>query len=177
MSTQHADTTVFGTDVSLNFDRPWAAYWMFFLRVLTGWWFMHAGLTKILENGAMMPAGSLAWFMGNEAAITYPIMQAFSGSLLPVVQFLIPVGEFAIGLGLVFGALTRLAAFNGALLMSFFYFGNADWAHGLFSGDLMGLLLFVTVAIFGAGRVWGIDQLLEKTSWVQKRPWMRYLLG
>lgn len=177
MSTQHVDTNVLGTDVSLKFDKPWAAYWMFFLRVLTGWWFMHAGLTKVMENGLMMPASGVGWFMGNEAAITYPIMQAFSGSLLPLVQFLIPVGELLIGLGLIVGLLTRLAAFNGALLMSFFYFGNMDWAHGLFSGDLMGLLLFMTVAIFGAGRVWGLDAIVEKMPFVQKRPWMRYLLG
>lgn len=177
MSTQHVDTTVLGTDVSLSFDRPWAAYWMFFLRVLTGWYFMHAGLTKIMENGLMMPAGSVQWFMTDQTAITYPIMQAFSGSLLPVVQIMIPWGEFLVGLGVLLGALTRLAAFNGALLMGFFYFGNHSWSHGMFNGDLTTLLLFVTIAIFGAGRVWGIDQLLEKTSWVQKRPWMRYLLG
>lgn len=177
MSTQHVDTTVLGTDVSLSFDKPWAAYWMFFLRMLTGWWFLHAGLTKIMEDGLMMPEGGLMWFMGNEAAITYPVMDAFTGSLLPIVQFLIPVGEFLIGLGLLVGLLTRLAAFNGALLMSFFYFGNMDWAHGLVNGDLMGLLLFITVAVFGAGRIWGLDAIVEKMSWVQKRPWTRYLLG
>jgi thiosulfate dehydrogenase [quinone] large subunit len=177
MSTQHVDTNVLGTDVSLKFDKPWAAYWMFFLRVLTGWWLMHAGLSKILENGLMMPAGSLGWFLGDTTAITYPLMDAFSGSLLPIVQFMIPVGQTLIGLGVVLGALTRLAAFNGALLMSFFYFGNHDWLHGMFSGDMMGMLLFMTIALFGAGRVWGLDAIIEKTEFVQKRPWMRYLLG
>lgn len=177
MSTQQLDANVLGTDVSLRFDKPWTAYWLFFIRVLTGWWMMHAGMTKLLENGLLMPAGGLQWFITDTTAVTYPIMEAFSGGMLPVVQFMIPVGEFLVGLGILLGALTRLAAYNGAILMAFFYFGNHDWAHGLFSGDMMGMLLFMTIAVFGAGRAWGLDQYLEQTDWVRKRPWARYLLG
>jgi thiosulfate dehydrogenase [quinone] large subunit len=32
------------------------------------------------------------------------------------------------------------------------------------NGDLMGLLLFVTVGVLGAGRVLGLDALLERTD-------------
>jgi len=177
MSTQHVDTNVLGTDVSLSFDKPWAAYWMFFIRVLTGWWMMHAGLTKIMENGLMMPASGVTWFMQDQTSILYPLMDAFSGSLLPIVQFMIPVGEFLVGLGVILGCLTRLAAFNGAILAAFFYFGNHAWGHGLWTGELAGMLLFITIAIFGAGRIWGVDQILEKLRFVQQRPWMRYLMG
>jgi thiosulfate dehydrogenase [quinone] large subunit len=45
------------------------------------------------------------------------------------------------------------------------------------NGDLMGLLLFVTVAVFGAGRVWGVDQYLERTDWAQNSRIAPYLLG
>jgi len=42
---------------------------------------------------------------------------------------------------------------------------------------LMGLVLFVTIIVFGAGRVWGVDSYLETTDLVGNRPWLRYLLG
>lgn len=178
MSTQTSHTELLGTAVSLEFSRPWAAYWLFFLRVLTGWWFMHAGLTKLMENGLFMPEAGLAWFIGTGGTPVSPIMGLFqSGLPLTFVQFMIPVGEFLIGLGLVVGCLTRLASFFGAFLLTFFYFVNAGWSHGMFSGDLMGLVLFITVAVFGAGRVWGVDEYLEDTNWVENNRWARYLMG
>lgn len=177
MATTELNADALGSDVGLRLNGPWTGYWMFLLRVLTGWWMLHAGLTKLMENGLMMPAGGLTWFIQDTTAITYPIMNAFSGGLLPIVQFMIPVGEFLVGLGVLLGCLTRLAAYNGAVLMGFFYFGNHGWTHGLFSGDLMGLLLFITIAVFGAGRVWGIDQYLEQMDWVKNNRWTRYILG
>ncbi|MFB6071741.1 MAG: DoxX family protein [Halobacterium sp.] len=180
MSTQSStvEANLLGTNVSLGFSKPWASYWLFFLRVMTGWWFMHAGLTKLMENGLMMPKGGLTWFIGTSGLPVSPIMGLFqSGLPLDFVRFMIPVGEFLIGLGLVVGCLLRLAAFFGGFLMTFFYFVNHGWAHGMFSGDMMGMLLFITVALFGAGRVWGIDAYLEKTDWVKRNSWAKYLLG
>jgi thiosulfate dehydrogenase [quinone] large subunit len=177
MATNDVNADALGSEFGLRLDGPWAGYWMFFLRVLTGWWMLHAGLTKVMENGLFMPEAGLMWFIQDSTNILYPVMSAFSGDLLPIVQFMIPVGEVLVGLGVLVGCLTRLAAYNGAILMAFFYFGNKDWAHGMFSGDMMGLLLFITIAVFGAGRVWGIDQYLERTDWVENNSWARYLLG
>jgi thiosulfate dehydrogenase [quinone] large subunit len=89
---------------------------------------------------------------------------------------MIPVGETLIGLGLVAGALVRLASLFGGVLMVFFYLGNASWSHGLVNGDLMGLMLFVTVGILGAGRVLGLDAILEQTELGKKRI-AKFLLG
>ena len=41
-----------------------------------------------------------------------------------IVNVAVPFGQVAIGLGLIVGLLTRLAAFFGALVMFLFYFGN-----------------------------------------------------
>ena len=89
---------------------------------------------------------------------------------------MVPVGETLIGLGLLVGALVRLAAFFGGILMTFFYLGNAAWSHGFVNSDLMGLLLFVTIGVLGAGRVLGLDALLERTDLGDTRA-AKYLLG
>jgi thiosulfate dehydrogenase [quinone] large subunit len=180
MSTQRStvEANLLGTNVSLGFSKPWASYWLFFLRVMTGWWFMHAGLTKLMENGLMMPEGGLTWFIGAGGLPVSPIMGLFqSGIALDFVRLMVPVGEFLIGLGLIVGCMLRLAAFFGGFLMTFFYFVNHGWGHGMFSSDMMGLLLFITVALFGAGRVWGLDAYLEQTDWVKRNSWAKYLLG
>ena len=176
--TQAATETTF--DDILNFDLggPVAGYWLAILRVVTGYWFLHAGFTKfafvsgepfdasgyLLQGTAGSPIhGFFAWAAGT------PWLMEFT-------NFAIPAGEFLIGLGLVVGALVRLASFFGVLLMVFFYLGNADWAHGLVNGDLMGLLLFVTIATLGAGRILGLDAYLEQLDLADTRI-AKFLLG
>jgi thiosulfate dehydrogenase [quinone] large subunit len=61
--------------------------------------------------------------------------------------------------------------------MTLFWVGNAGFGHGLVNSDFMGLLLFVTVIMLSAGRYYGLDALIEKLSFVQAHPKLRYLLG
>jgi thiosulfate dehydrogenase [quinone] large subunit len=169
-----ADTAVPGLDTSLELSGPWTGYWLAMVRMVTGFWFFHAGLTKLLFG---FDASGYLQF-ASAGTVFEPVMQPFaSGAGLAVVNFAIPAGEFLIGLGLLVGGLVRLASFFGALLMTFFWTTNAGWSHGMVSGDLMGLLLFGTIAMVGAGRFWGIDAYLEDTDIVQRNRWLQYLLG
>lgn len=164
--------------MSVTLSGPWTAYWIRFISLIMGWYFLHAGLDKVVNWP--FDAG---WFVGGaaQASILAPIITPFSdGIALTFVNFAIPIGQVLIGLGLVVGALTRLAAFFGALLMNFFYFVNGPggaWAHGMVNGDLMALILFATVIVFGSGKVFGIDQYLRQTGFVKNHPQLRYLLG
>lgn len=169
------DTRFLGTTVEWSLSGPWTAYWMLFLRLVTGWWFFHSGLDKFV---AEEPFDATGWLLGPASeSILAPVTTWFGQNAAWFVNFTIPAGELLIGLALLVGAVLRLAAFFGAFLMTFFYFGNADWEHGFVNGDLMGLLLFVTVIVFAAGRVWGLDAYLEDTATVRNNPWLRYLLG
>jgi thiosulfate dehydrogenase [quinone] large subunit len=177
--TQTIETKLFGSDLSLEFNGAWAAYWLFIIRVLTGWWLLHAGLSKLYQTHVLGEPFSAGWFVKFAASgtILEPVMNLFANPTgIAFTNFMIPIGQFLIGVGILFGVLTRLAAFFGAFLMFFFYFINAGWAHGMLSSELMGFLLFVTIAVFGAGRVWGIDQYLEKMDWAQNR-FARLLMG
>ncbi|MFB6266143.1 MAG: DoxX family membrane protein [Halodesulfurarchaeum sp.] len=177
--THTIETRLFGSDLRLEFNGAWASYWLFLVRVVTGWWMLHAGLTKVWETYVLGQPFSAAWFIGGAArgTILAGVLGLFNNPMgIAFANFMIPWGELLIGLGVLFGAFTRLASFFGAFLMFFFYFVNAGWAHGMFSGDLMGLFLFITIALFGAGRIWGLDQYLERMDWADNR-FARLMLG
>ncbi|MFC7097178.1 TQO small subunit DoxD [Halobaculum marinum] len=153
-----------------------AAYWLVALRLITGWWFLHAGATKLLAAEPFTAAGWLANATANGPIHGLFVFVANTPWLLAVTDFAIPVGEALIGLGLIVGALVRLAAFFGGLLMVLFYLGNADWAHGYVNGDLLGLAAFVTVAVFAAGRVFGVDALLAERFDLEENRLLRFLI-
>jgi thiosulfate dehydrogenase [quinone] large subunit len=64
------------------------------------------------------------------------------------------------------------AALEGGLL------AGLPLAHGWVIDDHMvyAVLLF-GLGAFGAGRILGLDGVLEETSIVQSNPWLKYLLG
>ncbi len=159
-----------------DLSAPLAGYWLAFLRVVTGWWFFHAGVTKLIEDGLAFGYAPV-YLQGLEGTTLGPVAMWLGTTMGPFVQAWVPLGETLIGLGLLFGALVRLASLFGAIFMTLFWVGNADFAHGVVSGDFMGLLLFVTMIVFATGRYFGLDGILERTSFVEQRPRLRYLLG
>ena len=175
--TTQATTDWFGNAVEFDYAEGVAGYVTVLVRLVTGWWFFHAGYTKLL---APEPFDAAGWLVqGTQGAPIHGFL-AWVGQtplLLEFTNVMVPVGETLIGLGLLVGALTRLAAFFGGVLMTFFYLGNADWAHGYVNGDLFGLLMFAIVGVFAAGRIFGVDAVLEQTEFVKNRPTLRYLLG
>ena len=177
MSTR-VDTTLLGQDVSMDVSGTYLAYWLVVMRVVGGWWMLHAGLDKIWA----WPFDA-SWFVGGRAADTSigPFVTLFdSGVLLDVVNVAIPLGQTAIGLGLILGALTRTAAFFGAFLMLFFFFINGEtggWDHGVVTGELLGIVIYGAIATLGAGRILGVDAWLAETEFVQNHPRLQYLVG
>lgn len=174
--TATVDTRLFGREVAYSFDGPWGSYWLVLLRVIAGWWFLNAGLHKIVAEGAVYDTTGWLEF-GTQGSILHPMFEWFAVNAAIVPNVLVPWGQVAIGLGLLLGVLTRLAAANGALLGGFFYLGNQGWENGFVNGELFGVLIFVGLALFGAGRIYGVDGYLETTEFVDRHPRMRYLMG
>jgi len=175
--TPTATETTFGNVLDFDLQGTLAGYWIAALRVITGYWFLHAGFTKFsfVAGEPFDASGYLLNASGSPISGLFTWV-ASTPWMLEFTNFAIPAGEFLIGLGLIVGALVRLAAFFGGVLMVFFYLGNADWAHGIVNGDLMGLMLFVTIGVLGAGRVLGLDAIIEKTGYGDSRL-AKYLLG
>ena len=177
MATNEATVQWLGRRQEFEYADGVAGYTLVLIRLVVGYWFLHAGWTKFaFVAGEPFDA---AGYLANAETPIAPLFEFVVGTpwLLEVTNAMIPLGEFLIGLGLVLGALVRLAALFGGVLMTLFYLGNADWAHGYVNGDLLGLLMFVIVGVFAAGRILGVDAYLEETEFVKRRPWLRYLLG
>lgn len=174
--TQSIEARLFGKEAILDLDGPWTGYWLVFIRLMMGWWFLASGLSKIMEYGVFYDSYGYLMF-ATEGSVIYPVTSWFAENAVWLPDLLVPWGQFAIGLGLIFGVLTRLAAANGAFLMAFFYLGGQGWENGFMTGEMAGILLFLTIIVFGAGRVWGLGSYLENTKLVQKYPKLRYLLG
>jgi thiosulfate dehydrogenase [quinone] large subunit len=171
------DFTVRGRAHSLS------AWFVLALRLMFGYAFLHAGVDKILSAG-----WSAEGYLLNVAATNGNPLEAmflWMGQTAWFVEFVnvaVPWGEALIGVGLVLGALTRLAAFFGALMMGLFYFGNWSIEHGIVNSDIAYALVFLSLAAFGAGHILGLDAWIESRTvagepLVERYPALSYVLG
>lgn len=153
------------------------------LRLMMGLAFLNAGLDKLL-GGGFSAAGYL---QNSPPSNNSPLADLFVAMgqtpwFVDFVNIAVPWGQLLIGLGLLVGCLTRLAAFWGAFMMLMFYLGNWDIAHGYINGDFAYMLVFLAVAAFGAGRIFGLDSYIEQYEvggepLIERYPWTRYILG
>jgi thiosulfate dehydrogenase [quinone] large subunit len=91
------------------------------LRIGVGIFFLVFGEYKVFGTQFTLGGGFLSWINRFIAHGAYPFMlPVLRNFVLPhatAIAFLVAYGEFAIGLGLIFGVLTRTASVCGLLLM------------------------------------------------------------
>jgi thiosulfate dehydrogenase [quinone] large subunit len=193
MATQPSERTLradlLGRNVDFNYSETWLAYSMLGLRVVMAWVFLQAGLSKLFEGGLADP---LAWssvgFLQNAVADANPLqgLFLFFADYAAIVDPMVVFGQILIGLALLFGAFFRFAALMGAIQLAMFW--TAAWQGGLTAGfpvthgyfvdsSFVYLLLLFGLGAWGAGRILGVDRLIEETTLVEDAPWLRYLLG
>ncbi|WP_117592530.1 DoxX family protein [Haloprofundus halophilus] len=159
-----------------------SAWFVLALRLVIGFAFFYSGATKVLGGFASQGyLANVAATNGNPLAGMF-LWMSQTPWFVSFVDVAVPWGEVAIGLGIMVGLLTRLAAFFGAMMMVLFYFGNWDLAHGFINSDFMYALVFLAVAAFGAGRILGLDALVEQykidgVALIEKYPKLDYILG
>ncbi|GGL37867.1 hypothetical protein GCM10009037_21850 [Halarchaeum grantii] len=161
-----------------------SAWFVLALRLMMGFAFAYSGFTKLV---AAEPFGAGGYLANVAAANGNPLAPVFAwmGATPWFVEFAsvaVPWGELLIGLGLLVGLMTRLAAFFGALMMLMFYFGNWEVAHGVINGDFAYMLVFLSVAAFAGGRILGLDRYVENydvdgETLVERYPALAYVLG
>ncbi|MBN2288870.1 MAG: DoxX family membrane protein [Candidatus Glassbacteria bacterium] len=144
-------------------------YGLFLLRLAVGWHFLYEGVVKLLDPG-WSSAGYLAgskWILGGlfNWILLHP-------AALVVVDFLNVWGLILIGLGLLFGCLTRVAGISGIALLLLYYVANpplVELNYGMYAEgnylivdkNLVELFALFVLVFFHTDRVWGIDRLMR----------------
>ncbi len=140
-------------------------------RILTGLLFIAAGYSKVTGQFIQTAFAKSAEQMGREG---WPIWRSFlQSAVLPNAQtfaWVVALGELAVGIGLLLGFLTRVAAGGGLLLMLSILLGQsysgagASWDKWVTAGltTKFALLLFWLLLAADAGSTWALDARLKK---------------
>lgn len=136
------------------------------LRIWVGLSFLIAGENKISKGawGAEY-AASVEGFVSNNVENAYGLYRPFLESVvLPNTEtfaVLIGWGELLFGLSVFLGLFTRLGAAVGILMILNYTFttGREIWLPGMDAAYIWALF---TLLICGAGRIWGLDQILRE---------------
>lgn len=140
------------------------------LRFLIGWHLLYEGFSKVL-----IPNWSSFGFLKESkwifAGFARFVME--HDNVLHVVDFLNTWGLIAIGLGLIFGLLTRLASYSGALLLLLYYLNNppligleysvpTEGNYLVVSKTLIESVALILLALFPTSTIFGLDMFIEK---------------
>jgi len=141
------------------------------VRILTGLLFVAFGWGKV--TGDFVKTG-FADSAKEMAATSWPFWKTFlERTVLPhagVFAWSVALGEIAVGVGLLLGLLTRVAAAGGIALMISILLGGArpaagaGWDDWVTAGAPAKLALLLLILIFAVdpGKVWGLDGRLKR---------------
>jgi len=142
------------------------------LRVVIGWHFLYEGIAKLLKGN-----WSAAGYLSQSKGFLAPVFQwmANTDSVLTIINQLNIWGLIAIGLGLILGAFTRLAAVFGMLLILLYYFANPPFVGFFYTLPMEGNYLIVNknivelaalflIAVTYSGRFLGLDRIIQKLT-------------
>ena len=145
------------------------------MRLAMGWIFVWSGFDKLLgdwtSSGFLINAtkGPLeAWFVDlgtNSAAVD-------------VIDGLVIWGQILIGIALILGVATRFTLFWAGAMIFMFYIAQFPPAQNPFLDEhIIYIGVFLLLGALGAGRILGLDALVERLPFVRRIPGAEYLLA
>lgn len=147
----------------------------FVLRVAFGFYFLWSGFDKLVTDF------SASGFLVN--ASRGPLKDLFvrmgeSDAAINIIDPLVVYGQILIGFSLMFGVFTRFGLLMAATQMFLFYLAQLWPEHNPFLDDhIFYILIFALLGALGAGRILGLDALIERWQPVKKVPPLEYALG
>lgn len=145
------------------------------LRFLIGWHVLYEGLSKLLNPGwsSMAFLSESKWLLSGFSSwiISNP-------GVLKVVDFMNTWGLIAIGLGLIVGLFTRVAAVSGAILLLLYYFNNPpligleysipnEGNYLIVSKTLIEAVAMLALAVFPSGSIAGLDLFISRFNFIK----------
>jgi thiosulfate dehydrogenase [quinone] large subunit len=165
------------------------------LRLAMGWTFLWAFLDKLLalgfatgrnpETGVVDRFGPAAWIHGGSPTDGFlkfglhtkaPFTDFYSGLVGSTwIEWIYMISMAAIGIALLLGILTRLAAGAGVLWMILFYTAASIWPENnpFLDDHVVYAIVLVGIGLVGAGRYLGLGKAWEKLGVVKKYPILR----
>ena len=141
------------------------------VRILTGLILVALGWGKVTGE---FVRGGFAAQARQMAGETWPFWKAFlEKTVVPnagPLSWAFALGEIAVGVGLILGLLTRVAAVGGIVLMVTVLLGSghgepgATWDQWVTAGMTAKFVLLLLLLLFAAdaGKVWGLDGVLAR---------------
>jgi thiosulfate dehydrogenase [quinone] large subunit len=140
------------------------------MRFMIGWHLLYEGFSKLLipnwssfgflQESKWILAGFSRWVLAHD-------------NVLNVVDFLNTWGLIVIGLGLILGLFTRIAAISGAVLLFLYYLNNppligleytvpSEGSYLIVSKTLIEAVALVVIAVFPTSSIFGLDMFIKK---------------
>ncbi len=172
------------------------------LRIAMGWTFLWAFLDKAFglgfatgrnaETGAITFFGNDAWIHGGSptaGVVGFALKGPFKGTIQSItgyemtqagphvaawVDWLYMGTLLAIGVALILGIATKLAAIGGIAWLATFYLATAIWPeHNPFLDDhIVEIMVLVGVLLANAGRYYGLGKAWQKLGFVKDRQYL-----
>lgn len=165
--------------------------WIALLRVVVGAWFLKAVWTKLAWAwaGGLIPYPAVSprfldfhprrvaeFAAGNPVGWYKEFLDGTVGPNARLFATLQTYGEVAVGLGLVLGVLTGLAALIGLFLAANYGLATQWMTFGQQGFHVLLITSMVILLGARAGRAWGIDAWLLSRRWAQGRAWLRLVM-
>lgn len=165
------------------------------LRLAMGWVFLWAFLDKLLalgfatgrnpETGVVDRFSDAAWIHGGSPTDGFlkfglhtkaPFADFYEGLVgSTFIEWVYMLSMAAIGIALLLGIATRLAAVAGIVWMILFYTASAIWPENnpFLDDHIVYAIVLFGIAYVGAGRYFGLGRRWERLGFVQKYPILR----
>lgn len=139
------------------------------MRIIIGWQILFEGISKLLD-----PNWSSFGFLSESKWILYGFAHwvISSKSILNWVDFLNTWGLIAIGLGLILGLFSRIAAISGAILLFMYYLNNppligleytlpSEGSYLIVNKTLIEAIALLVIAVFSTHLNFGLEVLYK----------------
>src|SRR6516162_2634586 len=147
-------------------------------RLLMAWTFLYAASHQVFN-----PKFSAAAFLSHTKTFhdVYAVLATPAAD--PVLTFLVSYGHLLIGLSLLVGLLVRVSAAFGVALLVMYWTAHMDWPfientnNFIIDYHIVYAVVCVYLIAYRAGHVWGLDGWVEKLSFVERSPSLRFLVA
>jgi len=131
-------------------------FFLFLLRIVAGWMFFYAGITKVLN-----PQWSAEGYLKGAKAFTWFFQMLLDPSILPIINFMNKWGLTFLGISLILGLFVRFSSLLGVLLMALYYIALGFPYPNPHSYIVDEHIIYISILLFfaavKAGRFFGLD--------------------